>query len=98
MQGVPDLVDGEVGRPEELGRRGAGDGVGLEEVADLVAAGEEVCVADVGVVVGGGGGVGGGAGLELGHGVGGRVEVGEQAVGFLQEGLDGAGVEGVVDA
>ena len=87
MQVVSNLVDcfffglGEVSR-------GGVEGGFLEEKADLVAAGEEVVVADVG---------GGFAGGELGQGVRGEGEGGEEGVGFGKESCDRGGGDGVRD-
>lgn len=64
MQVVADFVDSEVFWFDE--GAGGGEGGFFEEVADFVAGGQEVVVADVGVVFAGG---------ELGHGVVGDGEV-----------------------
>lgn len=87
MQRVADLVDGEVFRFDKRRAAGywvwlCGEGVGLEEEADFVGGGEEVVVADVGVVVG----VGVVAGGEAGEGVGVEGEVGEEGGCFGEEG------------
>lgn len=86
VQVVPDLVDGAMFGLEEL-VGGRVEGVFFEEKADFVAGGEEVIVADVGgavfvVVVGVAGG-------EFGHGVGREGEVGEEGLGFAEEGGGG---------
>lgn len=64
MQVVADFVDGAVFWFDE--DAAGGEGVFFEEIADFVAGGQEVVVADVGVVFAGG---------ELGHGVVGDGEV-----------------------
>lgn len=70
-------------------RRGRGGHTFFEEEADLVAAGQEVVVADVLVVAAAGG--------ELGHGMVGERDVVEHVLRFGEEGGDGAGVQGVGD-
>ena len=66
----------------------AREGVFFEEEPDLVAAGEEVVVADVSVVLAGG---------KSGHRVVGEGERGEHLFRFGEEGGDGGGGEGVGD-
>ena len=72
---------------EMKGRR---DGTFFEEEADLVAAGEEVVVADVRFAAAGAGG-------EARHRVGGEGDGGEEVVRLGEQGGDGAGGEGVGD-
>lgn len=62
----------------------------FKEKADLVPRRQEIVVADVVAAVLA-------AGAELGHGVRGEVEVGQQGVRLVQQGLDGGGAEGVGD-
>ena len=87
MQVVPDFVDSFLFWFSKFAGRGVKGGF-FEEKADLVAAGEEVVVADMG---------GGFSGGELGHGVRGEGEGGEERVGFGEESRDSGGGDGVGD-
>lgn len=88
MQVVADLVDGAL---LGLGQVALSiKGVLLEKEADLVAAGEEVVVADMVVAVVAAGG-------EAGHGVISQREAGEETVCLVEEGLHGGRAQGIRD-
>lgn len=83
MQVMSYFIDRAVFRLKEVAGGGV-ESVLFEEEADFVAGGEEVVVADVGIIVGG----------EFGHGMVGDGEGGEHLLGFVEEGGGCCGGEG----